>query len=400
MNNKIPKIVIVGGGPSALIFASMIDTSTYEVHLYEQNNTLGRKFLVAGKGGFNLTHSEEIDKMKERYTPNYFLEKSLVQFSNKDLINWFQRIGIETFIGSSKRVYPLNSIKPIEVLKAIENQIKNNGVYLHFNHKWIGWENEQLKFEENQLVDTDITIFALGGGSWKVTGTNANWLELFMQKGVKVNSFYPSNCAYKVNWKNEFITKNEGLPLKNIAINSNGKSQKGEVVITRFGIEGNAVYALSPQIRLQLQTNKQAQISIDFKPNQTKAQLLNKYNSSKEKTIVNILKKDLKLSRTQIDLLKYYLSKKRYTTPKCLINTIKSFKILICGTDELDKAISTVGGVELASVDAVYQLNKMPNTYCIGEMLDWDAPTGGYLLQACFSMGSYLANYFNSNSTL
>jgi hypothetical protein len=398
--NKIPKIVIIGGGPSALIFASMIDTSRYEVHLYEQNNTLGRKFLVAGKGGFNLTHSEEIDKMIERYTPKYFLEKSLVQFSNNDLIKWLQFVDIETFIGSSKRVFPISSIKPIKVLKAIENQIKNNNVHLHFNHKWIGWENEQLKFDNNQLINTDITIFALGGGSWKVTGSNKDWLELFKQKGVKVKSFYPSNCAYKVNWKNEFISKNEGLPLKNIAIKSNGKIQKGEVVITKFGIEGNAVYALSPQIRKELQSNNQAEISIDFKPNQTKTKLLDGYNFSKEKTIVNILKKDLKLSQIQIDLLKYYLSKKRYTSPKCLINAIKSFKITICGTDELDKAISTVGGVELTAVDVHFQLNNVSNTYCIGEMLDWDAPTGGYLLQACFSMGSYLANYFNSSSVL
>lgn len=394
--NKNPKIVIVGGGPSALMFACNIDTSKYEVHLYEQNNTLGRKFLVAGKGGFNLTHSEEIDKMKERYTPSYFLEKSLTQFSNKDLIKWLQVVGIETFIGSSKRVYPVNTIKPIEVLNAIVNQIKNNGVQMHFNHKWVGWESEQLKFDNDQLIDTDITVFALGGGSWKVTGSEGDWLELFKQKNIRVEPFHSSNCAYKVDWLKEFISKNEGLPLKNISIKSNGKSQKGEVVITKFGIEGNAVYALSPQIRKDLKTNHQAEISIDFKPSQAKHQLLDKYQSSKEKTIVNILKKDIKLSQTQIDLLKYYLSKERYTTPKCLINSIKSFKVLIVDTDELDKAISTVGGIKLLSVDNHYQLKNIPNSYCIGEMLDWDAPTGGYLLQGCFSMGSYLANHLNN----
>jgi len=391
------QISIIGGGPSAMLFACFIDTTKYEVHLYEQNKSLGRKFLVAGKGGFNLTHSETIDEMIERYTPTNFLKNALLNFSNKDLREWLDSIGISTFIGSSKRVYPVDNIKPIEVLKAIETQIKNNGVQLHYENKWIGWSDGNLLFENQIKKEADIVVFGLGGGSWKVTGSKGDWLDVFNSKGVNIKSFYPSNCAYKVNWSNKFLTENEGQPLKNIQISCQDKAQKGEAVITKFGIEGNAIYGLSPQIRNQLTRQNQAIISIDFKPLNTHEQLLEKYTKSKEKTIVNILKRDLKLSQVQINLLKTYLSKRKFTNSKCLINTIKAFKLSLSGVGDIDKAISTVGGIDIISVDENYQLKQIPNHYCIGEMLDWDAPTGGYLLQACFSMGKYLADYLNQN---
>ncbi len=395
--SKKKQISVIGGGPAAILFACFIDTSKYDVHLYEQNKSLGRKFLVAGKGGFNLTHSEPVSQMLNRYTPNNFLEQALLNFTNDDLRDWLNQIGVPTKIGSSKRVYPLDNIKPIEVLKAIETQIKNNGVHLYFEHKWMGWADNQLLFENQVKKEADIVVFGLGGGSWKVTGSYGDWLDLFKKKGVDVKPFQPSNCAYKVEWSDDVLKKVEGQPLKNITIKCIDKTVRGEVVLTHFGIEGNAIYALSPQIRNLLQANKKAEISIDFKPMFSHQQLTQKYNNSNQKNIAKILKNDLKLSQVQIDLLKAYLSKDKYTHSRCLIKAIKSFKLTIVGTEVLGKAISTVGGIALKSIDENYQLKQLPNHYCIGEMLDWDAPTGGYLLQACFSMGMYLADNLNQN---
>jgi len=363
--------------------------------LYEQNSTLGRKFLVAGKGGFNLTHSEDIKLIISRYTPQQFLTKALSRYSNEYLINWFKSIGINMFIGSSKRVYPSAGTKPIQVLKAIENLINSNHVKLNFNHKWIGWKNNQLIFENLKCVKADIVVFSMGGGSWSVTGSNRNWLKIFKEKGIETIPFYPSNCAYNIIWDTSFIEVFEGEPLKNIAIKCKDQIQKGEIVLTKFGIEGNAIYALSPQIRKELNLHQSSEISIDFKPMLTLQNLLDKYINSNQKSITQILLRDLKLSRPQIGLLKTFLSKDKFTNPKCLVNAIKSFKLTIVGVSPLDKAISTVGGVTLHSVDENFQLKQLPNHYCIGEMLDWDAPTGGYLLQACYSMGNYLAEYLN-----
>ncbi len=390
-----PSIAVIGGGASVLLFCCFIDSKKYNVTLYEKNNAIGRKLLVAGKGGFNLTHSEPISEMINRYTPTGFLKQSLLNFTNKDLINWLHKIRIETFVGSSKRVYPTLNIKPIDVVNTIKNVMINNGVKIKCNNEWTGWSKSELVFNHHQNIKADIVIFGLGGGSWKVTGSNSKWMKYFDQKGVKTTLFYPSNCAYRVNWLADFIKNNEGKPLKNIVVKCNGKTQKGEMVITQFGLEGNAIYALSAQIRVGLLKNNQQEISIDFKPMFTHQQLLEKYSVSQQKTISSILIRDLKLSKVQVDLLKYYLSKKRYTTPKCLINAIKSFKIQLVGVEELDKAISTVGGIELTEVDERFQLKQLSQHYCIGEMLNWDAPTGGYLLQGCFSMGKYLADWLN-----
>ena len=229
-------ISIIGGGPSALLLASFIDESKYSVTIYEKNKTVGRKFLVAGDGGFNLTHAESIEEMVMRYTPYRFLKNALLEFSNTDLINWLNEIGVPTFVGSSKRVYPAKEIKPIEVLNAILNVLNNKGVEVKCNKKWLGWTADNaLSFEDDTSAKSDYVVFALGGGSWKVTGSDGSWSELLGESGVKVKGFEPSNCAYQVNWDEKFSNKFGGSPLKNIAISCGGKSQKGEVVITKFG---------------------------------------------------------------------------------------------------------------------------------------------------------------------
>ena len=391
------QISIIGGGPSALLLAAFLDETKFEVTIYEKNKSGGRKFLVAGNGGFNLTHSEPISEMIERYTPNDFLKESLLSFSNTDLQDWLREIGVSTFVGSSKRVYPEPDVKPIEVLKAVLGVLGQKQVMMAYNCNWIGWNRaNQPIFENGEELMTDYTVFALGAGSWKITGSDGNWLNKFKEKSVEVLPFQPSNCAYQVNWSSDIINKYAGEPLKNISITCGDKTQKGEVVVTKFGLEGNAIYALSPQIRKGLNEESKSTITIDLKPSLSIDTIVQKIKNSKRSKITDILKKDLKLSAVQLVLVKAYVSKKDFLDVSKLAQCIKQLNIQIVGFDHLDKAISTVGGVSLNAVDANYQLKKLPNQYCIGEMLNWDAPTGGYLLQACFSMVVGLANHFNA----
>jgi len=238
-------------------------------------------------------------------------------------------------------------------------------------------------------------VFSLGGGSWKITGSDGAWLKTFEEKGVKTIPFEASNCAFKIDWNSKFIQENEGIPLKNISISCAKTQQKGEAVITRFGLEGNAIYALSPQIREQLKLNNKAIIYIDFKPTFTLENVYSKIENSSFKNTTQILKKELKLSPSQIILLKTYLSKDSYLNTEIVSKYIKKFPLEINDLSILDEAISTAGGIDINVVDTNFQLHEIPNQFCLGEMVNWDAPTGGYLLQACASTGVFLAKYFN-----
>ena len=392
------QIAIIGGGPSAFLLAAFLDPEKFTITIYEKNKTAGRKFLVAGKGGFNLTHSEPIQQLIKRYTANNFLDKSLHHFTNTDFRDWLDKIGIPTYIGSSKRVYPKEGIKPIEVLNAILKHLKEKGVIMKYEHTFSDWDVHNNPIINNQPIQTDYTVFSLGGGSWKITGSDGTWLDTFSKKGIETKEFQASNCGYQIDWKPAFIQKNEGTPLKNIAISCNTIIQKGEAVITKFGLEGNSIYGLSPQIREQLSANSTASIFIDFKPSLTLENIHSKIKKSIYKNTTQILKKELKLSTAQIDLLKTYLSKASYLNTASLVENIKKLPLEILNTATIDESISTVGGIDLNAISESFELKKISNQFCIGEMLDWDAPTGGYLLQACASTGVYLANHLNENN--
>jgi uncharacterized flavoprotein (TIGR03862 family) len=388
-------IAIIGGGPSAFLLAAFLDATQFAVTIYEKNKTSGRKFLVAGKGGFNLTHSEPMEQLIKRYTPTSFLDNSLLNFTNTDFRNWLEQIGIPTYIGSSKRVYPKEGIKPIEVLNAILNHLKEKGTVLKYGHTFSDWDADNNPIINNKTITADYTVFSLGGGSWKITGSDGTWLDTFSKKGIKTAPFQASNCGYQIDWKSSFIQKNEGAPLKNIAISCGDATQKGEAVITKFGLEGNAIYGLSPQIRAALNTHSKATVFIDFKPSLTIENINVKINTSTYRNTTEILKKELKLSSPQIDLLKTYLSKESYLNTAILANNIKQFSLEIINTATIDESISTVGGIDLDAVSNNFELQNMQRQYCVGEMLDWDAPTGGYLLQACASIGVSVAKHLN-----
>ena len=393
---------IIGSGPAALMLAATLNEKLFDVTIYEKNYAPARKFLVAGDGGFNLTHSENIEQFISRYTPQSFLEKSLHLFSNVDLCNWLKQIGIETYVGTSKRIFPIKGIKPIDVLNAILNELKNKNVQLKTKHEWRGWNNKNeliIKHgNEEILAKADIVVFALGGASWAKTGSDGGWVNLFSERGIEIVPFQASNCAYEIKLDDKFLKQAEGKSLKNISITCNGAEKKGEVVITKFGIEGGAIYALSPQIREQLSENKTVDIFIDLKPSLSIGAIKNKLILKKDKTLTTILKEELNLSPIQVALLKSVISKEDFVDTNTLAEKIKKLPLQITSVAPIDEAISTVGGVSLQEVDDCFQLKKLSYHYVIGEMLNWDAPTGGYLLQACFSVGAFLGKQLNSNN--
>jgi hypothetical protein len=335
----------------------------------------------------------------ERYTPDDFLNTALLNFTNLDLRDYLLSIGIPTFVGSSNRIYPEKGIKPIEVLQAILKVLDTNNVNIKFQEKWIGWdETGALQFDSGLKLQSDFTVFCMGGASWAKTGSDGTWLSLFANKGIITKPFEVSNCAFGIDWAEVFVQKCEGKPLKNISISCGSKTQKGEAVITSFGLEGNAIYGLSPEIRKQLQVNGIAEVFVDLKPSLSTELVLNKLKNSTAKNTSKKLKIDLKLSSAQLELLKNYSSKEVFMDLVLLAKNIKKLNLTIYATAPLEEGISSVGGIELSEVTDFFELKKSPSHYCIGEMLDWDAPTGGYLLQACFSMGVFVASQLNKEA--
>jgi len=380
------KIAIIGSGPAGLMLAARLDETKFEVSIYEKNSAPARKFLVAGHGGFNLTHSEPLEQFIKRYTPASFIEPILRAFSNTDLQTWLNTIGIPTYTGTSKRVFPQKGIKPIKVLNVILKVLKDKNVKLHTGYTWQG-----------EKMDADITVFALGGSSWKITGSDGNWVTYFEKLGIETIPFQASNCAFRVDWPKNLLAIAAGLPLKNISLTSLNVKKNGEVVITEFGLEGSGIYALSPQIRQQLNEHQKAICYLDMKPTLPIGKLIELLGSKPtDSTMSKYLESTVNLSKAQLALLKNMTTKEDFLKPEILATKIKELPIYITGLAPIDQAISTTGGISLKEIDEHFQLKKLPTNYVIGEMLDWDAPTGGYLLQACFSMGYKLAEHLNS----
>ncbi len=397
-----PKIAIVGGGAAALSFATNIDHTIYDISIFEKKNRLGSKLLVAGKGGFNLTHSEELKDLILRYSPTSFLKKALLFFDNKALRRYMKEIGIETYIGSSGRVFPVKGIKPIIVLKKIEKKIAAKQIPVYYNMNWKSISKVEnilrlsFSFKGQSITkEFDFVIFAIGGASWKVTGSKGDWISQFSKHDINTIPFAPSNCALKVNWPSTILNNCSGKYIKNLSAKINHDSYLGEVVITDFGLEGTPIYALSKEARLTLNQNVNPVLKIDFKPNVTLGVLLNKINQKTTKNWSNRIEKNLNLTKTQMRLIKAYTTKEEFMSTQLVCKLIKNFPIQIESLASLDEAISTVGGIDLEEVNEFFELKKLPSVFAIGEMLNWDAPTGGYLIQGCFSMGQYLAKYFN-----
>jgi uncharacterized flavoprotein (TIGR03862 family) len=394
------KIAIIGGGACALMLGCELDSEKFDISIYDKNVALGRKFLVAGDGGLNLTHSEDPTQFVSRYTPSSFLEEPFQQFSNQDFTKWLNLLGIETYVGTSGRVFPKKGIKPIDVLNTLLQKIKTNKVSIYTKHEWKGFSpiNQSILDDNGKLMESknDLVIFCLGGASWPVTGSNGNWAEFFKQKNITIHTFESSNCLFKINWPENILPAVEGKALKNCTITCGNKTQLGEVVITKDGMEGSGIYPLSPQIREQLKKHHKADIYIDMKPTLSKEILLAKLNQrSGTNTFTDHISKQLNLNTLHLQLLKNFISKDDFLNRELLVQHIKKFNLSIVDIGPIEQAISTVGGISLDEIDANFELKKLPNHFAIGEMLDFDAPTGGYLLQSCFTMAKHLADFLN-----
>ncbi len=364
-----------------------------EVHIYEKGKTAGRKFLVAGNGGFNITNSATGNDLLNKFSPNGFLRYAISSFDSDATRNWLLQMGIPTYVGSSGRVFPEIGIKPIEVLQKIKEKLIQQNVRFHYEQEFVSFNSENNPvFKNNEIeiaMKADFYIFVLGGASWSVTGSNDLWRNEFDKIGVKTIPFQSSNCGINVEWTEDFKSKYAGTPLKNISISINDFTIKGEALITHYGLEGNAVYPIIAEVRKMISKNVEPIIHIDFKPTNSIVQLKNKIAgetipTKNYKTVFN-------LNEVQLALIKQFTSKEIFIQPESFISSIKNLSIPVSSLRPIEESISTVGGIALEELNENFSLKKFPNIIVIGEMLDWDAPTGGYLLQGCFSTAYYAA---------
>ena len=394
---QAPKIAIIGSGSAGLMAADIL-SANFEVNIYEKGKTSGRKFLVAGNGGFNLTNSAVGPALYNQYSDNEILQKALADFDSTSTRNWLAEIGVPTFVGSSGRVFPQKGIKPIHVLQNIKDRLANKNVTFHYLHEFVGFNETQqpivnYKGEKFPVV-ADYFVFALGGASWSVTGSNTQWVSAFKDIGIKTVPFEPSNCGVNVEWPEDFKKNYAGMHLKNIKISIGSKVIKGEALLTDYGLEGNAIYPIIPDVRNSLKTKESTAISIDLKPHNTHQNLLEKIKGRQVRTKNYIYV--FKLNKAQLALTKQFTPKENYISPERFIEILKSVKIPISSLRPIEESISTVGGISMEEIADDFSLTKNPNIFVLGEMLDWDAPTGGFLLQGCFSIAVAAANSITS----
>lgn len=393
------KVAIIGGGASSLIIADFL-ASSFDVVIYEKEKSIGRKFLVAGKGGFNLTNEAKGENLTKKYTPFNFLDNALNQFDSSKTRAWLNGLGIPTFIGSSGRIFPNKETKPIEVLEAIRTNILKKNAKILTHHTFIAFDEKQrpiIKHNDTEFsVDADVFVFALGGASWARTGSDGKWRKQFEQMGINCLPFQSSNCGIDIEWNKDFAQHHTGKPLKNITITVNNSTIKGEALITSYGLEGNAIYPSVPLIRQELNRKEIPMISIDFKPNNSLEQLQAKISKT---TKTKDYEKLFNLNKVEFALLKGYTTKSEFIDPNTFTKKLKSLQIPIKGLRPIDEAISTVGGVAIESLNSDFSLKKIPNYFIAGEMINWDTPTGGYLLQGCFSIGHLVAQSILTSSS-
>jgi uncharacterized flavoprotein (TIGR03862 family) len=355
------QVEIIGAGPSGLMAAEVLAKGGARVRVIDHMTSPARKFLMAGRGGLNLTHSEPLEPFLDRYgEARSALEPAIRAFPPEALIDWCHGLGIETFIGSSGRVFP-KAMKASPLLRVWLRRLDGLGVKLDLKTEWTGEKRG------------DAMILALGGASWPRLGSDAQWITFLKDRGVTVNEFIPANCGIRIPWSAHFRERFAGTPLKRIAVTSGGRTMRGEAVITETGLEGGAIYGLTRELR------RTGKLSLDLRPDLTRASLEERLSRPSGKASQSTwLRKTAGLPPAAISLL-------RETDTPATADAIKSLALTMTGTETLARAISSAGGVALSEIDEGFQLKAWPRVYAVGEMLDWEAPTGGYLLQACFS---------------
>ena len=397
MSSTHTHIAIIGAGPAGLMAAETLAQGGAAVTVYDAMPSAGRKLLMAGRGGLNLTHSEPLPAFFARYaeaTQN--LKAAIDAFPPQALRDWSEGLGQPTFVGSSGRVFP-KAFKASPLLRAWLRRLDSQGVRLALRHRWVGWaENGRLKFQTPdgpREIDAAATVLALGGASWPRLGSDGAWVETLDAKGVKISPLRPANSGFTVDWSDIFRDRFEGQPLKGVALTFGTHTVRGEAIVTRSGIEGGAIYALSADLREATLSAGHARLHIALRPDLTIEELTARLSAPKGKqSQSNFLRKAAHLSPVAIGLLQEAAKTSGASlaslTPSDLARLINAVPIRLTGTAPIARAISTAGGIAFDELDDAFMIRRLPGVFAAGEMLDWEAPTGGYLLQASFATGA------------
>lgn len=388
MHDRI-QLAVIGGGPAGLRAAEVAASAGIAVALFDAKPSVGRKFLVAGKGGLNLTHGEAMERFITRYSgpeqPGGIWSGLLAEFDAEALRSWASGLGVETFQATSGRVYP-KALKAAPLLRRWIARLKGLGVRFEMNHRWTGLvpgNPHRLEFSNGNVLEADAVIFALGGASWPQTGSDGAWTRLFETLGIACHPLVPANCGWEHEWSPEVLAVVEGKPLKNIEVSAGGITATGELLITRYGIEGGAIYQLGSALRAM----PEPAIAIDFKPTFTRDRLVAKMESVR-RGFLDAARVRWRLSEATCAIL----GRKPWHDCDSLAREVKHCVIPLAGPRPIDEAISSAGGVCWSGLDSTLMVKQCPGVFVAGEMIDWEAPTGGYLMQGCFATGTRAGN--------
>ena len=390
-------IAIIGGGPAGLMAAEVALAGGAQVALYDSMPSVGRKFLLAGKGGLNLTHSDPSDLFLSRYGERRAqVAPWLAEFGPDALRTWARGLGIDTYVGSSGRVFPTD-MKAAPLLRAWLRRLRQDGLTIHVRHRWCGWdEKKALRFETPQgaaAVRADAVILALGGGSWPQLGSDGAWVPVLAGRSIAIAPLRPANCGFDVGWTEHFRAKFAGQPVKTVGLVAKSPTgavmrRMGEFVITDTGVEGGVIYAVAPFLRDEIEANGRGTLRLDLAPDRELPRLIKDLSQPRgKKTMATHLQRRAHIDGVKAGLLREIVSKEDFADPTRLAAAIKSLPLTLTAPRPLHEAISTAGGVTCEALDKRLMLKALPGVFCAGEMVDWEAPTGGYLLTACFASG-------------